>query len=1046
MALRKLHFCCEILGVSILGFLLLAGTVTWFLSKGPVRLDFLSTHIEQAVNSAKGPIRVKVGGTHLAWAGWERTLDIRVKDVRALAENDRVIARVPEMSVTFSLRALLRGIFAPTSFDIIAPRVRLIRNPTGEMALMVEEHAAEDAGLLAALVGALGVENDPARPISYLRRLSILNARVSVDDRLTGIVWTAPEVNLVLLREQGEIRGTLFGALNVGGAPVRIDASAAWKPGEETVDLSIGLEPMRIARLASLSPAFKAAEGLEISVSGRASVLLGVDGTLYDGSFELRGEDGKIVAPSLWKGGVPVSEVTIAGRFNSDPGLLEIEKFSADLGGPKIGVSGRLLLLGETASIDGTVKVDRMPLDALPEYWPEGFALKARTWILGNMSQGIVEDTAATVAVRIPDIAKPEIVLESLSGRMRLRDTTINYLTGLPKLKKISGTAIFWQDRFVASVSRAEAGGLTVEKGTVSLIGLNNDQETAVIDASIVGSLSQSLALIDHKPLGFARKFGVDPAKVAGSSRTRLKLKMPMRVDLKTEQIEIAATAQISDADLPSFVFGQSVERGDFNLKVDTRGLTLEGTARVAGIPAKMKWLERFGPKARIVRQYEATGIIRDADFKRFGMEAMTPYVRGELALDVAYLQPRKGAAEMVVKAGLKQSSLYLPGLDWRKPSGEDGLAWLSLNIVKGGAVRVRDFDLQTRELRARGSADFSVADGLKGLDLRSFKLGRTQLGATVALNDKGEYDIALKGDVLDATPFFARTVKRGEATTLPPLRLNADLGRVWLDPEIPVDGLRAELIHNGTEWIVADAKGALGKDRSLVFAMAAGKDNRDIRLTSDNAGAALRALDFIDTFQEGRLVLAARQPKGDDKAPWTGSLDITAFSLVEAPILARVLTLASFTGIGNTLAGKGIYFDTLNVPFTFRDGTFAFRNARSVGSELGFTANGTVDTREKTVAVDGTIIPAYTINSALGRIPIVGQIFSGTKGSGVFAATYTVTGSLDKPDVRVNPLAALAPGFLRNLLGIFDSPAPNATDQPAEAPVQRPSTGKKTN
>ena len=1046
MALRKLHFCCEIIGVSFLGFLLLAGTTAWFLSKGPVKLDFLNAHIEESVNSAKGPIRVRVGGTHLAWAGWERTLDIRVKDVRALAENNRVIARVPEMSVTFSLRALLRGIFAPTSFDIIAPRVRLIRNPTGEMALMVEEQAEVDAGLFAGLVGALGVENDPARPISYLRRLSILNARVTVDDRMTGIVWRARDVDLVLLREQDELRGTLFGGLDIGGTPVRLDANAAWKPGEETIDLAIGLEPVRLDRLASLAPAFQAVSTLRFPVSGRASLLMGVDGTVHDGSFEFRADEGTIVDPSFWKEAVPVTEIDVAGRFNSEPGLLELERFTANLGGPGIDLTGRVLLLGETASIDAAVGVDRMAFDDLSRYWPEGLAVKARDWVLGHMSQGIVENTAATIALGIPDIAKPEIVLESLSGRMRLRQTTIDYLDGLPKLRNMAATAVFSQDRFVASVSAGEAGGLTVEKGTVRLTGLNDDRETATIDALIVGSLSDTLALIDHKPLGFASAFGVKPAKVTGDSKTTLKLRMPMRTGLLTSQIEVNAAARISDANLPAFAFGQSVEDGNFDLKVDTKGLVLEGDARIAGIPARMKWLERFDPRARIARQYEATGIVRESDFERFGMEAISPYIQGELALDFAYLKPPMGAAEMVIKAGLKEAGLFLPGFEWRKPRGEDGLAWLSLLLKPDGAVAVRDFDLQTQGLRARGSADFSIPDGLKGLDLRTFRLGRTQMGATVALNDKGEYDIALKGDVLDATPFFASTVKRGDETTLPPLRLSADLGRVWLDPEIPVDGLRGELIHNGTEWIAADVKGALGKDRSLVFTMAVGNDNREIQLTSDNAGAALRALDFIDTFQEGRLVLAANQPKGDDKAPWTGSLDITEFSLVDAPILARVLTLASFTGITNALAGKGIKFDTLNIPFTFRNGVAVIGNGRSVGSELGFTANGTIDTRQKTVAVDGTIIPAYTINSALGRIPIVGQIFSGTQGSGVFAATYKVTGALDKPDVSVNPLAALAPGFLRNLLGIFDSPASKATDQPSDEPVRRPSSGKKTN
>ncbi len=40
----------------------------------------------------------------------------------------------------------------------------------------------------------------------------------------------------------------------------------------------------------------------------------------------------------------------------------------------------------------------------------------------------------------------------------------------------------------------------------------------------------------------------------------------------------------------------------------------------------------------------------------------------------------------------------------------------------------------------------------------------------------------------------------------------------------------------------------------------------------------------------------------------------------------------------------------------------------------------------------------------------------NGGEGEGVFAATYKVSGKTAEPEVSVNPLAALAPGFLRNL------------------------------
>ena len=57
-----------------------------------------------------------------------------------------------------------------------------------------------------------------------------------------------------------------------------------------------------------------------------------------------------------------------------------------------------------------------------------------------------------------------------------------------------------------------------------------------------------------------------------------------------------------------------------------------------------------------------------------------------------------------------------------------------------------------------------------------------------------------------------------------------------------------------------------------------------------------------------------------------------------------------------------------------------------------------------------------YLIRRLLGAIPLVGDLLTGGEGQGVFAATYRVQGPLEEPEIGVNPLAVLAPGFLRNL------------------------------
>jgi hypothetical protein len=81
-------------------------------------------------------------------------------------------------------------------------------------------------------------------------------------------------------------------------------------------------------------------------------------------------------------------------------------------------------------------------------------------------------------------------------------------------------------------------------------------------------------------------------------------------------------------------------------------------------------------------------------------------------------------------------------------------------------------------------------------------------------------------------------------------------------------------------------------------------------------------------------------------------------------------------------------------------------------------TIKGRIDRINDTCDLTGTVVPAYFFNSLLGDIPLIGKLFAPEAGGGLFAASYTVRGKLADPQVAVNPLSALTPGFLR---GLFD-------------------------
>ena len=126
------------------------------------------------------------------------------------------------------------------------------------------------------------------------------------------------------------------------------------------------------------------------------------------------------------------------------------------------------------------------------------------------------------------------------------------------------------------------------------------------------------------------------------------------------------------------------------------------------------------------------------------------------------------------------------------------------------------------------------------------------------------------------------------------------------------------------------------------------------------------------------------------------------------------------------TLSGEGIAFQRLVGEFAVEDDILTSDLMRAYGSALGVTAKGRVDFVGDGTEVIGTVVPAYSINKVLGSIPLLGPILTGGEGEGLLAVTYAVRGSIDDPQVSVNPLAVLAPGFLRSIFSAPGAEAPS--------------------
>jgi len=133
----------------------------------------------------------------------------------------------------------------------------------------------------------------------------------------------------------------------------------------------------------------------------------------------------------------------------------------------------------------------------------------------------------------------------------------------------------------------------------------------------------------------------------------------------------------------------------------------------------------------------------------------------------------------------------------------------------------------------------------------------------------------------------------------------------------------------------------------------------------------------------------------------------------VRASVLARILGIGSLGGMAALVQGEGLPFSEARFPFRWDGIRIEFHDVRAIGA-LGITADGVLDQEAGTCDFRGNVIPAYSLNSALGKVPLLGRFLVDAKGDGVFGIDYRVTGATTDPKVAVNPLTSVAPTVLR--------------------------------
>ena len=126
---------------------------------------------------------------------------------------------------------------------------------------------------------------------------------------------------------------------------------------------------------------------------------------------------------------------------------------------------------------------------------------------------------------------------------------------------------------------------------------------------------------------------------------------------------------------------------------------------------------------------------------------------------------------------------------------------------------------------------------------------------------------------------------------------------------------------------------------------------------------------------------------------------------------------MSSLQGIADLLTGEGIRFDEFEMNYTNEGNLMTIDEIYAIGPTISILMDGYIE-KNKLVSLSGTLVPATTINKAVGSIPVIGNILVGEKtGEGIFGVSFKIKGPPKNLETKVNPIKTLTPRFITRTL-----------------------------
>lgn len=1028
MLKKILSFKFKLLGITLLLMaMLFTGTLLWVIT-APRSFSWLNGYVEEQLNHVAEGYHVKIKQSMLRWDGWETAFGIDLRGLEVSDVQNHHVASFPEVKLGINLLQILRGDTRFTSLTIVKPSFDI--STAGATASYQQENKEADI-MLTAFFGFLKESNSV--DLSLLpERISISDAVLNINNGTKTVVWKIPDGYVKLKGEvkQGEM------TVDFGTSKSQITV----KTHEATSDnalpsIEVAIDHIPSNALLDLFPDTAILKGINVEAALKSDIIFNEQDKIEKLQLKITHAKGELSLPDYFPETLQLKSASIKADMDVPTHTVKIEDFVAEFPGAKFGGAGSISNQPNDANkvrlaMDTTLNLLDVKAADLKYYWPLGLGVEARDWVTTHLVSGKV--TKASIRA----ITKPEDYDTSEPLPISAIDATIAFdgvkahiaeLKGLPDITDLEGTAKFDAHAMRIKIKSGSILSSHIREAKVTIPDLWKDDPPMVISGDVNGSAHDVLEVVKV----FAPKDKNDALEltqfnsIGGNATTSFTTTFPLADVITNKDISFTAKSKLSNGTLDDFLKKIKVTDAALELQADNNAFSVSGKALFNGIPADITAKEPFKQK---ILTYSAKAEASPEELLALGIGHI-PNVQGKIALDISGTLDKK-SNRFGGTADISDAKLVIPSIGYTKKHGVKWVLNFTAKQANGGKLNVSKLNVKSKGFTASGSGIINLeSSGFEKLTLSPLRFAKNNLQKVEYHSTPKQVSLFIKGKQLDLSKAKLRGILQPSSSTVDKhtLILSLDTATLLLKNDESLRKFAMNLKCDEVSCNSLDIYGKIHENNYVVANIKPTGKRHTLMVESDNAGALLSALDISNHIQNGTLSVSAVMDTEKGKAVAGGVIRMHDFIAVKTPLLGKLLTLASFQGIVDALEGKGINFKKFEAPFALQDGIITVSNAKSSGSSVGITAEGTINTNTDILNLNGTVIPAQGVNNLINNIPVVGSLISGGKDQGFFATRYSIKGPIEDAEISVNPLSIITPGILRNVFDLFPDSAPKA-------------------